>query len=160
MSRSAERFNALSEEEAIAELLACCASRRWARRMAAARPLADREAALRMADAIWRALSPQDWLEAFAGHARIGERASGTAGEEQAGTRSASRQTLESLARANRDYEERFGHIFIVCATGKSAGEMLDLCRGRLHNDPERELEVAAEEQRQITRLRLERIFA
>ena len=160
MSRSSERFNALSEEEAVAELLACCASKRWARRMAAARPLADRETALRMADAIWRALSAEDWLEAFAAHARIGERTSGTAAREQAGARSASPQTLESLVHANREYEERFGHVFVVCATGKSAGQMLDLCRGRLHNDPERELEVAAEEQRQITRLRLERIFA
>ena len=113
-----------------------------------------------MADAIWRALSRGDWLEAFAAHARIGERTSGTAAREQAGARSASPQTLESLSRANREYEERFGHVFIVCATGKTAGQMLDLCRARLHNDPERELEVAAEEQRQITRLRLERIFA
>lgn len=160
MNRALERFNALPEKKAVGELLACCESKRWARRMAAARPFARRGEVFHAADAIWRALSESDWLEAFAAHPRIGEKAAGEAAREQAGTREAPARMLEALARANRDYEERFGHVFIVCATGRSAREMLDLCRRRLHNDAERELEIAAEEQRKITRLRLEKIFA
>jgi len=154
-----ERLNALSEEEAEAELLSCCGSKAWASGMAAARPFSGEEDALARGDAVWRKLSEADWLEAFSAHPKIGERASGRASEEQAGTRTASRETLEALARANREYEERFGHIFIVCASGKSAGQMLDLCRERLHNEPRKELELAAEEQRKITRLRLERML-
>jgi OHCU decarboxylase len=87
----------------------------------------------------------------------IGERASGQAAAEQAGRAERRPETLAALARANREYQERFGYIFIVCASGRSAEEMLDLCRQRLHNAPAEELKVAAEEQRKITRLRLEK---
>jgi OHCU decarboxylase len=141
------------------ELLSCCGSRRWARRMAGALPFASESELLASADRFWSELSVEDWLEAFAAHPRIGERASGQAAQEQAGTRDTSSEVVEELARANRDYEKRFGHIFIVCATGRSSQEMLDLCRRRLHNDPAAELLVAAEEQRKITRLRLERML-
>jgi OHCU decarboxylase len=143
--------------EAEAAMLACCGSKRWARRMARARPFPGEDELFANADRIWRELSEDDWLEAFAAHPRIGARASGQAAAEQAGARGASAETLAALTRANREYEERFGHIFIVCASGRSAEEMLDLCRRRLHNEPREELQAAAEEQRKITRLRLEK---
>jgi OHCU decarboxylase len=143
--------------EAEAAMLACCGSKRWARRMARARPFPGEDEIFSNADRIWRGLSEDDWLEAFAAHPRIGARASGQAAAEQAGARGASAETLAALTRANREYEERFGHIFVVCASGLSAEEMLDLCRRRLHNEPREELQVAAEEQRKITRLRLEK---
>lgn len=149
----------MSAEEAEAAVLACCGSKRWARRMARARPF-DEGGLFATADRIWRELPAEDWLEAFSAHPRIGARASGQAAAEQAGARGASAETLAALARANREYEERFGYIFIVCASGRSAEEMLDLCRRRLHNAPAEELKVAAEEQRKITRLRLEKMLA
>ena len=158
-SGSVAKLNAMPAGDAEKALLACCGSRRWAARMEAARPFPGESGLLESADRIWRELAPEDWLEAFRAHPRIGERAAGEAAREQAGTSGAPEAVLAALARANRDYEERFGHIFIVCATGRSAQEMLDLCRLRLHNDPRKELEVAAEEQRRITRLRLERLL-
>jgi OHCU decarboxylase len=154
-----QRLNAMPAKAAEEELLSCCGSRRWARRMAGALPFASESELLASADCFWSELSVEDWLEAFAAHPRIGERASGQAAQEQSGTRDASSEVVEELARANRDYEKRFGHIFIVSATGRSSQEMLDLCRRRLHNDPAAELRVAAEEQRKITRLRLERML-
>ena len=150
-------INAMAEEEAGAAMLACCGSKRWARRMAERRPFSSEADLFADAGRIWGELSERDWLEAFAAHPKIGERASGQAAAEQAGARGASPETLAALARANREYEERFGYIFIVCASGRSAEEMLDLCRRRLHNAPAEELKVAAEEQRRITRLRLEK---
>jgi allantoicase len=149
------RWNAMSAEEAESGMLACCGSKRWARKMAEARPFSGEDELFANADRIFRDLSAEDWLEAFAAHPKIGERASGEAATEQAGARGASPETLAALARANREYEERFGYIFIVCASGRSAEEMLDLCRRRLHNAAAEELKVAAEEQRMITRLRL-----
>jgi len=129
--------------------------------MAARRPFASEAAALDAADRVWKSLFPADWLEAFRAHPRIGGReARGPQAEEQAGALSASETTRAALAEANRLYEERFGRIYIVCASGKGAEEMLDLCRRRLHNDAETELAVAAEEQRKITRMRLEKLFA
>jgi len=155
-----ERLNRLPREEAIACFLSCCGSKEWARRMEEARPFGDLPEPFDAADRIWRSLSEADWLEAFRAHPRIGERAAGQAGQEQSGTRGASPETLASLQRANREYEEKFGRIFLVCATGRSAEEMLALCRQRLHNDPREELRVAAEEQRKVTRLRLEKLLA
>ena len=152
-----ERLNSLPAADAEEDLLSACGSREWARRMAAARPFASADDVLAAAERTWIGLDREDWLEAFAAHPKIGGRASGEAATEQAGAAEASAETLQGLAAANREYEERFRHIFIVCATGKSAQEMLDLCRRRLHNDPREELAVAADEQRKITRLRLER---
>ncbi|HEY6065512.1 MAG TPA: 2-oxo-4-hydroxy-4-carboxy-5-ureidoimidazoline decarboxylase [Thermoanaerobaculia bacterium] len=178
-------FNDLSPEEAQSRLLSCCGSREWARRVAAERPFATEEELAQTADRVWRELPESEWREAFAAHPRIGESskrkekgtdlfsgASSPSGEEQkidlspiwargeqAGTRSASPETLASIADANREYEERFGHIFIVCATGRSAAEMLAAARSRLHNDPRTELAIAAEEQRKITRLRLAKLL-
>src|SRR5262249_14970907 len=150
------RLNAMSAEDAEGVLLAFCGSRRWAGKMAAERPFGGEAELFESADRVFRDLSPEDWLEAFRAHPRIGERAHGQAAREPSGAPRAPADALSALALANRDYEERFGHIYIVCATRKSAEEMLDLCRRRLHNDAGKELFVAAEEQRKITRLRLE----
>ena len=164
-------LNTLPEDRAVAELLRCCGSTRWARRMAAARPFASFDATLQHADTIWWSLGPDDWLEAFRSHPRIGQR--GACGhatsraasteawpeQEQAGVRSADAAVRDRLAEANRHYEARFGYIFIVCATGKSAAEMLATLDRRLVNDPDTELRTAAEEQRKITRLRIEKLL-
>jgi OHCU decarboxylase len=176
-----ERFNALPAGEAEARLSSCCASSEWTRRMAAARPFGSFRELADEADRVWRSLSREDWLEAFAAHPPIGAAGTGPAGlhpppnsekdaggerfralsrEEQGGTRGASPETLANLADANRDYEERFGHIFIVCASGRNAAEMLALAEKRLGNDRATELAIAAEEQRKITRLRLEKLLA
>lgn len=159
IGRGIEELNALSGKEARERLRGCCGSTEWARRMEAARPFRDVAALQETADEIWRSLSEADRREAFQKHPRIGERVSGQAAEEQSGTRNASSAILEGLALANREYEEKFGHVFLVCATGKSAEEMLALCRERLHNDPETEMRVASEEQLKITRLRLQKVF-
>jgi OHCU decarboxylase len=151
------RLNGMPAADAERELLAACGSRDWARRMAAERPFASEGDVLAAAERIWICLDREDWLEAFAAHPKIGDQASGEAAKEQSGTSGAPPEVLRELADANREYEERFGHIYIVCATGKSAREMLDLCRRRLHNDPREELAMAADEQRKITRLRLEK---
>ena len=128
--------------------------------MVARRPFASPGAALDWADRVWKGLFPADWLEAFRAHPRIGETGvQGAPAAEQAGTKGAPREVLAALEEANRAYERRFGHIFIVCASGKSAEEMLDLCRRRLDNDASTELTVAAEEQRKITRLRMEKLL-
>ncbi|MFQ5777249.1 MAG: allantoicase [Terriglobia bacterium] len=162
------RLNALPGEEAEAALLACCGSSMWARRMAGERPFGDRQELLGVSDRIWGELGRQDWLEAFSRHPRIGEKraakptspdAQRWSEKEQAGTRGAAALTLAALQQANRDYEARFGHIFIVCASGKSTEEMLELLRQRLQNDADTELRLAAEEQRRITHLRLEKLL-
>jgi len=135
-----------------------CGSHAWAAAMVRARPVSDSRALLDAADLAWARLEKEDRQEAFAAHSRIGDRAAdGKNAREQAGTAHASQETLDALARANRAYEQRFGRIFLVCATGKTADEMLAACRQRLHNDPETEFAVASEEQRKITRLRLQR---
>jgi allantoicase len=168
LARRVEELNLVLREEAEADLLACCGSRRWAARMAERRPFAGLPDVLAAADAVWRDLAPEDWAEAFRAHPRIGEkkaeaaqdaRARQWSGKEQGGVAVAPAETLAALAAGNRAYDERFGHIFIVCATGKSAEEMLGLLHARLGNDPATELAAAAEEQRKITRIRLEKLL-
>lgn len=164
-----DALNALSAEDAERALLTCCGSRAWARRMAAARPFADSAELLARADAEWRALDEADWQEAFRSHPRIGERKA-EAGQtpreqawsagEQAGMAAAADAIRDALAEGNRAYEARFGYIYIVCATGRGADEMLGFLRSRLENDPRTEIRVAAEEQRKITRIRLEKLLA
>jgi OHCU decarboxylase len=152
-----DELNALSAAEAERELLRCCGSARWTRMMAAARPFASSDAMAVTADVIWAALGADDWREAFAAHPRIGAAAAGPwASAEQAGVGDGSR---ERFAQANRDYEARFGHIFIVCATGKSGDEMLALLERRMRNNPAEELREAADQQRAITRLRLTKLL-
>jgi OHCU decarboxylase len=154
------RFNALPAGEAAAQLLPCCGSRAWASRMAESRPFQSLTDLQEKSARIWWSLRGEDWREAFAAHPRIGEKGSRWSEQEQAGARGADAETLAALIEANREYESRFDHIFIVCATGKSAAEMLGLLRARLDNDPETELRIAAEEQRKITHLRLEKLFS
>jgi 2-oxo-4-hydroxy-4-carboxy-5-ureidoimidazoline decarboxylase len=154
-----ERLNALPREQARDALLACCGSARWAERMLAARPFRDVEALYAEAERAWLALGREDWLEAFSKHPRIGERKLDAAWtrQEQKGVENAAAEVLAALEHGNREYEGRFGHVFLVCATGKSAAEMLALLEKRLKNDPESELRVAAGEQAKITRIRLEK---
>jgi OHCU decarboxylase len=153
-----ERLNALSEEAAAVELLGACASGRWAAAVAAGRPYPTAHALFAAAETAWWALDERDWREAFAAHPRIGERerADAAARREQAGVASADARTLAELADGNRRYEERFGHVFIVCASGRTAEAMLADLRRRLESEPAVELRVAAGEQAKITRLRLE----
>lgn len=136
--------------------------------MIAARPFNSDSDALDAADRIWNGLSSADWLEAFDHHPCIGERnaavqqdAKGTAwsSQEQSGVTTAGADMKSRLARVNEEYERRFGFIYIVCATGKSADELLAIARTRLNNDPEKELRVAAEEQRKIMQLRLAKLL-
>jgi OHCU decarboxylase len=159
-------LNALPADRAAAALQRCCGSTRWARQMAARRPFHSETELVETADHICASLEREDWLEAFAAHPRIGGGAPGVAGEgsdwsadEQSGMRSADDRVQQRLAEANREYEHRFGYIFIVCATGKPAGEMLALLDERLHNAADRELTIAAAEQRQITQLRLRKLL-
>ena len=162
------KLNRLPAEEARAALLACCGSTRWADAVAALRPFWDVGQLLNIGGRVWRELPREDWLEAFRAHPKIGEskaeRETGAEARawsegEQSRARDASDETREALAEANREYERRFGFIFIVCATGKTAEEMLALLRGRIDNDPETELRVAAEEQWRITELRLRKFL-
>jgi allantoicase len=142
------------------ELRTCCASSRWIAGMTGARPFRSWETLVENADRIWFSLTPEDWLEAFADHPRIGERRDGArwSAAEQSGTRSASDETMRALAEANRDYEQKFGFIYLVCATGKSGDEMLENIRQRLLNTRDDELRTAAEEQAKITKLRFDKL--
>jgi len=162
------RLNALPAEEAAEALRACCASSRWVRAMVAARPFKNAGALLRAADAAWSATGPDDWAEAFAAHPRIGESANFAAagalsgawsGGEQSRAAESPAGTRDELAKANLEYERRFGRTYIVCATGRSGEDILADLRSRLDNPPERELEVAAAEQHRITRLRLGKLI-
>jgi len=168
MESALSRLNTLTPEEAADELLKCCGSTRWSGRVSALRPFRDVPELLATADRVWCELSREDWLEAFRSHPKIGEKkasqnVSGDAQRwserEQATARAAAPETLAALAAANRVYEDKFGYIFIVCATGKTAGEMLTLLEARLDNDPDSELRIAAEEQRRITQLRLQKLL-
>ena len=161
-------LDAMPAREAAPLFESCCGSREWVRRMLARRPFGSVDALLAAADEVWWALAPDEWLEAFAHHPRIGERqaaaaqgatARGWSAEEQRGAAAAGDDVKAALAEGNREYERRFGHIYLVCATGKSAPEMLDLLRQRLTNDPATELRVAAAEQAKITRLRLRKLL-
>jgi len=155
-----EDLNELDTPTAERELLRCCGSTQWAREMAAARPFESAEAMAQTSDAIWSTLTRADWLEAFAAHPRIGDRAASSwAATEQAGTANAADEVRARLAAKNHDYEARFGYIFIVCATGQTAEAMLAMLEQRLTNDPDEELHIAAEEQRKITQLRLAKLL-
>ena len=166
MSDVLTRWNQLPADEAAREILPCCSSTAWAHRMAARRPLADEEALLAASDETWRNLDEPAWTEAFRSHPRIGE----TRAEQPSHARSAVWSAQEqqkaaltgddikiALAEGNREYEQRFKRIFIVCASGKTAPEILEILRHRLQNDPEVELHEAAEQQRQIMQLRIKR---
>ena len=161
---SSPSFNDAAAEDARRTLLSCCGSTRWADRMVARRPFATPEDLVATARQEWFALTEDDWHEAFRQHPKIGDRTAlrqrfpvthYLSAQEQAGVNTASDEVLDALADGNGAYEARFGYIFIVCATGKSANEMLAMLRERLENDPAREIRIAAEEQAKITELRL-----
>ena len=163
-----EELNSLTSVAADEEFLKCCGSTRWAHEMTRARPFTGAEELYEKADEVCASLDEHDWLEAFQAHPKIGERKAATdqpqqaqswSAQEQAGLAQALSQTKDSLAELNRQYEARFGFIFIVCATGKSPEEMLAILQARIGNSRTHELLIAAEEQRKITRLRLEKLL-
>src|ERR1041384_6795077 len=164
-----DQLNEICAELAPAGLLKCCGATRGAGEMPAARPVGSLEELCQKADAVCGSLDEEDWLEAFRAHPKIGERKAATdqsqqaqtwSAHEQSGLTNAARATVNKLAQQNRDYEARFGFIFIVCATGKSPEEMLAILQARIGNDRHEELLIAAEEQRKITRLRLEKLLS
>ncbi len=161
-------LNGLPAEEARTEFMRCCGSSRWAEGMARARPFKTEAAVYAEAGWLWSQTGPEDWKEAITHHPRIGDvaklrerfKATGAWSEqEQKGVEGAGEQVLHALAEGNREYEARFGFIFLICATGKSASEILEHLQERLKNPPALELRIAAGEQAQITRLRLEKLL-
>lgn len=161
-------LNSLSAETANKELLQCCGSRRWAQQMSNGRPYSTLANLITHANQLWWSLTTADWLEAFRSHPKIGEKKASNnvsaqsqqwSGQEQAEVYNASRQTVDSLAALNRDYEEKFGFIFIICATGKTSSEMLAALQERIQHDSDTELRLAAVEQAKITELRLKKLL-
>ena len=164
-----ESFNTLSPSDAVAVLRDCCAALRWGQQVTAGRPYATADALLDAADRVWRTMHESDFLEAFDAHPKIGDPDSlkkkyaateSLARNEQQSVVLASDETIAALAALNERYQQQFGFIFIVCATGKSAEQMLALIRERLPNDRETELINAAREQGAITAIRLRKLFA
>ena len=167
-SKSLERLNALPRQRALRALLDCCGSKNWAQQMVARRPFACESELFETADKTWSGLAREDWLEAFLHHPPIGETrakakqsatASRWSAKEQAGARKAAPEVLKALEAQNHVYAGKFGFVFLICATGKSSDEILRALRQRLPNDPDTELRIAAEEQRKITELRLEKLL-
>jgi 2-oxo-4-hydroxy-4-carboxy-5-ureidoimidazoline decarboxylase len=162
-----EAFNQMSTDEAVAAILPCNGSRAWAEGMVSLRPFENSFDLTCTADRVWNSLPPTDWQQAFDSHPRIGEHEA-KAATEQSLTWSKGEQananftgdTQAALAAANHEYDAKFGRIFIVCATGKSADEMLAILRQRLGNESATELREAAEQQRQITQIRLRKWLA
>jgi 2-oxo-4-hydroxy-4-carboxy-5-ureidoimidazoline decarboxylase len=166
MNRVLARWNSLDSAAAAREALPCCGSSAWAVALAARRPIADEAFLIETSSSVWHALSEKDWQEAFDSHPRIGQKHAQTHATEESLRWSAQEQRTAlseddanklALEEANRRYEQKFGRIFIVCATGKTSAEMLAILAARMKNDPAAELREAAEQQRQITQLRLHR---
>lgn len=160
-----EEFNQLAELSAVEQLYGCCNCKTWAEKMAALRPFESLDQLLRAANDLWRSADEDEILEAFSGHARIGDiellrsRYAGRATREQGQVMNASEDVLQELHALNVAYEQRYGFIFIVCATGKSAEEMLMLLKARINNGRAIELINGAREQGAITRLRLQQLL-
>jgi 2-oxo-4-hydroxy-4-carboxy-5-ureidoimidazoline decarboxylase len=162
-------LNTLPATARAGALATCCGATAWVTALNGQFPFASAAALYEAAERSWHSLGEADWREAFAHHPKIGDvrvlqekfasTAAWAAGE-QGAVKQASLETLEALAAGNAAYEQRFGYIFIVCATGKSAAEMLALLQARLPNDPSQEIHVAMSEQAKITRLRLEKLLA
>jgi allantoicase len=169
LAKELDRLNRLSRKKAVPVFLDCCGSKQWATRMTDSRPFAAPAELFEKADAFWEGLGPKDRLEAFRHHPPIGgkraaakqsSKASRWSAKEQSTAQQASPETLALLAAENRAYSEQFGYVFLICATGKTSTEILDALRRRMPNDPAVELRIAAEEQRKIMRLRLEKLLA
>lgn len=162
-------FNSLDKHTAFIELEKCCGSKTWINSMIAARPFAKLNVLHKFSDKVWERCDENDFLEAFKHHPQIGNVSSlkkkfastaTWASNEQQGTSVASDVVLNALKHANDDYLKKFGFIFIVCATGKTAQQMLDLLNQRLENDTITELQIAAAEQNKITHLRLDKLLS
>lgn len=162
-------FNILPKQQLKQELFKCCGSTVWVEKMLTIFPVDDLVELLEDAEEKWYQCSEKDWLEAFKHHPKIGDIESlqqkfastaQWAEEEQNGTGNASTDILHQLKNKNEEYEKKFGYIFIVCATGKSAEEMLDILQSRLPNSKEEEIKIAADEQDKITKLRLEKLLS
>ena len=168
MQRDLAWLNSLPPDYAAKELLHCCGSKRWAAEMTRQRPFANEERLLTAANNVWWSLGHQDWLEAFRSHPKIGEKKAAEkvsaqsqqwSGQEQSSVANAPADTASSIATLNEDYEQKFGYIFIICASGKTPGEILTALRERLRHDPKAELPIAAAEQGKITELRLKKLL-
>lgn len=166
MNEALARWNSLDNDAAAAAVLPCCGSRAWAAGLAAKRPIADQGSLLAESAVVWRALPIEAWEEAFDSHPRIGEQKAQkdataeslrSSAKEQAVALSADDEVKLALKEANKRYEQQFGRIFIICASGRAASEILAALEARLLNDDATELQEAAEQQRQITELRLKR---
>jgi 2-oxo-4-hydroxy-4-carboxy-5-ureidoimidazoline decarboxylase len=168
MPRTLEEFNALPAEAARQALLGCCSAARWAAAVAAGRPFGTLDDVLRRSDAAVSALTVADLREALAGHPRIGQPGAGRpvpgrpgwSRQEQSGVDQADQATVRALADGNQAYERRFGHIYLVCATGRSGPELLALLRQRLGNGPAAEWRVVRAELEKINRIRLAKLLA
>jgi 2-oxo-4-hydroxy-4-carboxy-5-ureidoimidazoline decarboxylase len=165
MNKVLARWNTLDAEAAAREALPCCGSSAWAAALASKRPIPDEASLLAASNLIWLALPESAWREAFDSHPRIGQTAPQSRSTAESLRWSAQEQHTAlsedtaklALEEANRRYEQKFGRIFIVCASGKTSAEILSLLEARIHNDAATELREAAEQQRQITQLRLHR---
>ncbi len=169
MNQVLARWNALPSGEAAAEILSCCGSRAWAANLAAGRPFVDEQNLFAAADECWQNLPEADWLEAFRSHPRIGEQhaqkkttavSAAWSRSEQSQMKEADAAILLRMREGHREYEERFGRIFIVCASGKQPAEMLSILEGRLTNNPAQELLESAAQQQQIMQIRLRKWLA
>jgi 2-oxo-4-hydroxy-4-carboxy-5-ureidoimidazoline decarboxylase len=152
-------FNILTREQLEKELFKCCGSKLWVEKMLPFIPAEDMVELLEDAEEQWWQCSESDWKEAFAQHPRIGDRKISWASSEQSGMTKASEETINAFIEANKAYEEKFGYIFIVCASGKSAEEMLGMLQSRLQHDAADEIMIAADEQNKITKLRIEKLL-
>jgi len=166
LNEAFSRWNGLPTEEAASEILPCCGSHAWAEKLAAQRPFSTLESLFAASDAVWLALDHSDWQQAFDSHPRIGQRhaqsataqsLSWSSGEQSAAMASQDYAAKVALAEGNREYEAKFGRIFLICASGKSTQEILVVLRERMGNTADDELREAVEQQRQITQLRLRR---
>ena len=169
MSQILAHWNALAPDEAATEILSCCGSRAWAACLAGMRPFADEQTLFAAADECWEKLPEADWLEAFRSHPRIGEQhaekqttavSAAWSRSEQSQMSQVDAAILQRMRDGQRQYEERFGRIFIVCASGKEPAEMLSILERRLDNDPAQELQESAAQQQQIMQLRLHKWLA
>lgn len=163
-----EKLNQLNKETLKEEFLKCCGAAKWADLLSTQTPFVSKEDLFEKSDSIWQNMSKEDYLEAFSQHPKIGDIESlakkfantkDWAENEQSGVNEATQEVIQELATYNEYYDNKFGYIFIVCATGKSAQAMLGMLKTRLKNEPDQELKVAADEQNKITKIRLEKLI-
>ena len=162
-----EEFNNQTKDKASADLLKCCGSTRWLDKLMKHFPFVSIEDLKISSDRIWFSCSEKDWLEAFSHHPKIGQKPNEKfnstkewAEQEQSNVKNANQIVLAELAEANRLYDKKFGYKFIICATGKSATEILEILNERLNNQPAKELHIAAGEQNKITHLRIDKLLS